>query len=207
MKALRRSWAGGVAGSLFIAACIGCGGGGSGGRSGPMMALGVIGGSSGQLPGSRTNPDGSTGGSGGSGSSPGRLPGGGGSAPGGSGSGVVTFQLPSTEALDFVRVYVGTGTRDYNVTFDLFEVQTMDDVARAMEPRLGQVLLEPGVYFVALTVVDTAGRESDFSNELRVDTRGGTARADGSRELALLSRQHMRVWARVGEDERAGDRA
>jgi hypothetical protein len=171
-----------------------------------MMALGVTGGSSGQLSGSRTNLGGSTGGSGGSGSSTGSLSGGG-SGAGGSASGVVTFQLPSAERLDFVRVYVGTGPRDYNVTFDLFEVQTMNDVARAMEPRLGQVLLEPGVYFVALTVIDTAGRESDFSNELRIDTRGGTARADGSRELALLSLRHMQVWAGVGEDERAGARA
>jgi hypothetical protein len=85
--------------------------------------------------------------------------------------GRVTFQLPSAEPAGFVRLYVGKQTRSYDTKFDLSGVMSMNAVSSALEPRLARLLAQPGVYFVALTFVDRKGRESGFSNEIRVDTR------------------------------------
>lgn len=90
--------------------------------------------------------------------------------------GRVTFQLPSEQELGMVRLYVGKQTRSYDTTFELTGVQNMNAVLTAIEPRLARLLGQPDVYFVALTFVDRRGRESGFSNEVRIDTRGrGTA--------------------------------
>jgi len=171
------SWAKGVVVCVLLVGLgnfsMGCGGGGGGGSGGDgsMVAPGVNVGSSGQ-PAGGSAADGSA--VGGAGTASIQIP------TGRSASGRITFQLPDPDTLDFVRVYVGKQTRSYDNTFDLFEVQTMSQVASAMEPRLARILSEPGTYFVSLTVVDTAGRESAFSNEIRVEKQGNVASAASS---------------------------
>ncbi len=112
--------------------------------------------------------------------------------------GRVAFQLSSAERPPgFVRMYVGTETGSYDRTFELTNVTTMNGVSSAVEPRLAQILAQPDVYFVALTFVDPQGRESRFSNEIRVDTRGA---AEASVEIlrhAFANGAHRRVDGRA----------
>jgi hypothetical protein len=107
--------------------------------------------------------------------------GGGGGAPGGLAPGVtagssgergrVTFQLSSSEQPGMVLLHVGKETGSYDTTFELTDIKSMGAVSTAIEPGFSDLLAQPDVYFVALTVVDQKGRESDFSNEILVDTR------------------------------------
>ena len=87
--------------------------------------------------------------------------------------GRVSFVVEDSDRVDFVRVYVGLSPRDYEVTVDLRGAR-IGAMGRAMasDPQLARVLSEPKLYFVALTAVDAAGRESGFSNELQLDLRG-----------------------------------
>jgi hypothetical protein len=90
--------------------------------------------------------------------------------------GRVSFQLPPAQPLGMVRLYVGKKARSYDMNFDLMNIQTVNSVSMASEPRLARLLeQQPGVYFIALTFVDRKGRESIFSNEVRVETRPRTA--------------------------------
>ncbi len=90
--------------------------------------------------------------------------------------GIVTFDLgPSAERVDIVRLFIGTKSGDYNRDVVLKSVTLDGRRGTAMESVLANTLNKPGVYFVALKVIDTSGRESDFSNELRIDTRVGSA--------------------------------
>jgi hypothetical protein len=123
-------------------------------------------------------------------------------------SALLTFRLPESSSLDFVRVYVGTQSGTYSDSFSLFDVRTMEQISSAMEPKLAQILAQPGVYFIALTVVDTRGRESGFSNELRVDTRmGGVLSAGALRNLDPVSAGHPIAWADLCTGELPGLRA
>jgi hypothetical protein len=105
-----------------------------------------------------------------------------------------------------VRLYVGNQSRNYSMTFNLFQVSFMNQVSSAMEPKLAE--LPPGVYFVALTVVDTSGRESGFSNELRVDTRMSTARSSNPvPAVDVVSAGVHVLWAGLQAGELTGPRA
>src|SRR5687768_6286342 len=53
--------------------------------------------------------------------------------------GRVTFQLNESEPRT-VRVYVGKKSGEYDMSFELRDIQRMDTVLRAIEPRLAQRL-------------------------------------------------------------------
>jgi len=102
-------------------------------------------------------------------------------------AGTVTFRVPDASAVDFVRLYVGKQSRAYDVSFDLRQVQLANRDIMASEPGLKRILEMPGVYFVALTSVNASGRESDFSNEIRIDTRVSQAALTTLLALQMLS--------------------
>ena len=116
---------------------------------------------------------------------------------GSSGAGHVTYELSNAEQPGSVRLYVGNETRSYDKTFELTNVTSMNDVMSAVEPRLAQILDQPGVYFVALTLVDRRGRESDFSNEIRVDTRSADTASVESWRQAFAGEPRERVDRRA----------
>ena len=86
--------------------------------------------------------------------------------------GAVTFTLQQAQSIDFVRAYVGLAPKVYEVQVDLMGANVGRD-GRGMitNPTLARVLSEPRIYYVALTSVDTQGRESAFSNEITLDLR------------------------------------
>lgn len=83
--------------------------------------------------------------------------------------GKVTFALGAFGEIDFVRLYIGTAPGAYELTIDLHAFEIGDGEIVATDSGLASILSQPGVYYAALTAVDTEGRESVFSNELRVE--------------------------------------